>query len=142
MESSKVRLAGSVDEAIRLEAARSYPHEGCGALLGRTARHVSETLALPNEESGSPRTRFTVSPRDYVAVEESADARGLLLLGFWHSHPDHPAQPSTTDRTFAWPGLLTLVIAVECGEPGELTAWEVPGPDRPFRQLDLDLSPE
>jgi proteasome lid subunit RPN8/RPN11 len=135
-------MAGSAHEAIRLEAARCYPNEGCGALLGRTTRHVSETLALPNEETGSPRTRFTVSPRDYLAVEGSADARGLLLLGFWHSHPDHPARPSTTDRTFAWPGLLTIVIAVEAGEPGELTAWDVPGPDQPFRQLDLDVSPD
>lgn len=142
MGSSTVRLGGSVHEAIRLEAARSYPHEACGALLGRTARHVSEALALPNQESGSPRTRFRVAPRDYLAVEGSADARGLLLLGFWHSHPDHPARPSTTDRTFAWPGLLTLVIAVEIDGPREMTAWEVPGPDGPFRQLDLDISPE
>jgi proteasome lid subunit RPN8/RPN11 len=142
VESPVLRLAGSVHEAIRLEAARSYPHEGCGALLGRAAGHVSETLALPNEESGSPRTRFTVSPRDYLAVEESADARGLHLLGFWHSHPDHPARPSATDRAFAWPGLLTLVIAVEAGEPRELTAWDVPGPDSPFRQLDLHVCPE
>lgn len=140
MESVSLRLGPGVHEAIRREAARSYPHEGCGALLGRTLGHVSETLALPNEETGSPRTRFTVSPRDYLAVEESADARGLLLLGFWHSHPDHPARPSTTDRMFAWPGLLTLVIAVEGGDPRDLTAWEVPGPDSPFRQLDLDVS--
>jgi proteasome lid subunit RPN8/RPN11 len=142
VEPSTLHLAVGVHEAICREAARSYPHEGCGALLGRTARHVSETLALPNEETGSPRTRFTVSPRDYLAVEESADARGLLLLGFWHSHPDHPARPSATDRTFAWPGLLTLVIAVDGGEPRELTAWDVPGPDRPFRQLDLAVLPE
>ena len=140
VELSTVRMTGSVHEAIRLEAARAYPHEGCGALLGRTAGHVSETLALPNQEAGSPRTRFTVSPRDYIAVEESADARGLLLLGFWHSHPDHPARPSATDRDFAWPGLLTLVIAVDGGEPRELTAWDVEGPDGPFRQLDLDVS--
>ena len=103
---------------------------------------LSETLALANEEAGSPRTRFTVSPSDYLAVEESADARGLLLLGFWHSHPDHPARPSATDRSFAWPGLLTLVIAVEGGEPRELTAWDVPGHDGPFRQLHLDVLAE
>ncbi len=137
-----MRITGSVHEAIRLEAARAYPHEGCGALLGRTAGHVIETLALPNEETGSPRTRFTVSPRDYLAVEESADARGLRLLGFWHSHPDHPARPSATDRLFAWPGLITLVIAVVGGEPRELTGWDLPGPESAFRQLDLDVAPE
>jgi proteasome lid subunit RPN8/RPN11 len=102
---------------------------------------VSETQALLNQEASLPRTRFTVSPRDYLAAEERADARGLRLLGFWHSHPDHPARPSETDRAHAWPGLLTLVIAVNGGEPGELTAWEVPERDEPFRQLDLEIGP-
>jgi len=136
-----VRLAAQALEAIRAEAARAYPHEGCGALVGSPGL-VRETLALPNQETGSPRTRFTVAPRDYLAVEAAADARGLALLGFWHSHPDHPARPSETDRAYAWPGLLTLVIAVERGEPRELTAWEVPGPEAPFRQLALTVGPE
>jgi proteasome lid subunit RPN8/RPN11 len=138
---SGVRLAAEALAAIRREAARADPHEGCGALLGGTGL-VRETLALPNQETGSPRTRFTVAPRDYLAVEAAADARGLALVGFWHSHPDHPARPSETDRAYAWPGLLTLVIAVERGEPRELTAWEVPGPEAPFRQLVLTVGPE
>lgn len=137
-----VRLAREALEAIRSEATRSYPHEGCGALLGPEEGDVREMLALANREEGSPRTRFTVSPGDYVSAEESADARGLKLLGFWHSHPDHPARPSGTDREFAWPGLLTLVVAVERGEPREITAWDVPGLDLPFRQLDLRVFPE
>jgi proteasome lid subunit RPN8/RPN11 len=136
-----LRLVRSAHDAIRREAARAYPHEGCGALLGRPGE-IGETLALPNQEHGSPRTRFTVSPADYLATEASADARGLSLLGFWHSHPDHLAQPSETDRAYAWPGLLTLVIAVERGAPGELTAWDVPAPDAPFRRLDLTIAPD
>jgi proteasome lid subunit RPN8/RPN11 len=131
-----IRLGVGVLESIRTEAARAYPHEGCGALLGRGS-DVSEAIPLPNTEQGSPRTRFSVSPRDYLATEDAAEARGLTLLGFWHSHPDHPARPSETDRAFAWPGLLTLVIAVAGGAPGELTAWDVPGIDAPFRRLAL-----
>jgi proteasome lid subunit RPN8/RPN11 len=137
-----IGLARTALEAIHREAARSYPYEGCGALLGLEERVVRETLALANQEEASPRTRFTVSPADYMSAEESADARGLKLLGFWHSHPDHPARPSGTDREFAWPGLLTLVVAVERGEPREITAWDVPGLDAPFRQLDLRVLPE
>jgi proteasome lid subunit RPN8/RPN11 len=141
-EATEVRLARKALEAIHSEAARSYPHEGCGALLGPEAGDVHETLALANREQGSPRTRFTVSPADYLSAEEDADARGLKLLGFWHSHPDHPARPSRTDREFAWPGLLTVVVAVERGTPREITAWDVPGLDVPFRQLELRLLPE
>jgi len=140
-EAPAVRLAQAAHDAIRREAARAYPHEGCGALLGR-AGEIDETLVLANQEHGSPRTRFTVSPADYLATETSADARGLSLLGFWHSHPDHPARPSETDRAYAWPGLLTLVIAVARGAPGELTAWDVPASDAPFRRLELVVGSE
>lgn len=83
--------------------------------------------------------RFTVSPQDYLTMENEADARGLRLLGFWHSHPDHPARPSETDRRFAWEGLLTLVIAVENGAPVALTAWDIPGTDLPFRERPVVL---
>lgn len=136
-----VSLAAEAAAAIRREAARTYPAEACGALVGPGPGAVSEALPLPNAEGSSPRTRFTVTPRDYLVVEESADGRGLVLLGFWHSHPDHPARPSPTDRAHAWPGLLTLVVAVERGEPGEMTAWDVPGPEEPFRQLELEIGP-
>jgi proteasome lid subunit RPN8/RPN11 len=98
---------------------------------------VLEAVPLPNVEQDKPRVRFTVSPQDYLAMEDEADARGLRLVGFWHSHPDHPAQPSETDRRFAWEGLLTLVIAVANGAPEALTAWDVPGPELPFRQREL-----
>jgi len=135
-----VRLTPAVLEAIWKEAARAYPHEGCGALLGPALGEVRETLALPNKDEASPRTRFSVSPRDYMAVESEADARGVRLLGFWHSHPDHPARPSATDRRYAWEGLLTVVIAVEGGAPRDITAWDVPGPDQPFRQLALAVN--
>jgi proteasome lid subunit RPN8/RPN11 len=135
-----VRLAAEAAEAIRREAARAYPAEGCGALLGAAHAAVSEILPLANTEAESPRTRFAVSPLEYMAVEERADARGLKLLGFWHSHPDHPARPSPTDRAYAWPGLLTLVIGVERGDPGEMTAWDVPGEEEAFRQLDLEIA--
>jgi proteasome lid subunit RPN8/RPN11 len=135
-----VRLAPAAAEVIREEAARAYPAEGCGALLGPADAAVSETLPLANHEASSPRTRFTVSPLDYLAAEDCADARGLKLVGFWHSHPDHPACPSPTDRAYAWPGLLTVVIGVERGAPGEITAWDVPGQEEPFRQLDLEIA--
>jgi proteasome lid subunit RPN8/RPN11 len=136
-ETPPVRLTRAVFEKIQKEAARAYPHEGCGALIGPTLGNVQETLALPNRDEDSPRTRFAVSPRDYMTVESEADARGVRLLGFWHSHPDHPARPSVTDRRYAWEGLLTVVIAVEGGTPRDITAWEVPGLDQPFRQLTL-----
>jgi len=136
-ERRPVSFAPEVVRAIHDAARAAYPHEGCGALIGPAAGTVSETIPLPNRETDKPRVRFAVSPQDYLEVESAADERGLQLLGFWHSHPDHPARPSETDRRYAWEGLLTVVIAVAQGEPGEMTAWDVPGPEAPFRRLEI-----
>jgi proteasome lid subunit RPN8/RPN11 len=130
-----VKIPASVLAAVREAAARAYPHEGCGALLGPGPGVVDAMVPLPNHDTEMPRTRFLVSPADYLAVEEAAEARGRQLLGFWHSHPDHPARPSATDRRYAWEGLLTVIVAVDRGEAGEVTAWELPGPEEPFRRV-------
>jgi proteasome lid subunit RPN8/RPN11 len=137
-----VLLSAAVLGEIRAAAAAAYPYEGCGALLGTEVggvRAVSGTLPLPNREADKPRVRFAVSPRDYMDVEAEAERRGLLLLGFWHSHPDHPARPSETDRAYAWVGLLTLVIAVEESAPRDLTAWEILAHDAPFVPVALTI---
>jgi proteasome lid subunit RPN8/RPN11 len=133
-----VRFAIGVLDAIRDEARRAYPYEGCGALLGPSAEHITDTEPLPNAEGTAPRVKFAVSPRDYLAVEDRAEARGLRLLGFWHSHPDHPARPSETDRRFAWEGLLTVVVGVQRGTPEAITAWDLSGPDQSFEQARID----
>ncbi len=140
--SEPVRLSVEALAAIRSEAARTYPHEACGALLGPGDGDVRAAIALPNAENEKPRVRFSVSPQDYLAVQDEADARGLKLLGFWHSHPDHPARPSETDRKYAWEGLLTLVISVDAGVPAALTAWEVLGQEQPFCERPLVVSAE
>jgi proteasome lid subunit RPN8/RPN11 len=134
-----IRLGRGALDAIRLEAARAYPHEACGALIGSSQAHVSEALALPNQETARAGTRFTIAPADYLGAEQAAEARGVQLIGFWHSHPDHPARPSATDREHAWEGLLTVVVSVENGQPRDVTAWSVPGRGLPFAQVPLSL---
>ena len=137
-----VRLPSSVLAEIHAAASSAYPNEGCGALLGTAVngeREAVRTLPLANVEGDKPRVRFAVSPGDYMRVEAEAERLGLGLLGFWHSHPDHPARPSETDRLYAWVGLLTLVLAVEKAAPRELTAWEILEHDAPFTPVPLDI---
>ena len=133
----RVVFESSVLEEIARGAAKAYPYEGCGALLGESG-HVRVTLPLPNTEKGTPRVRFEVSPRDYLRVEREADARGLKLLGFWHSHPDHPARPSATDRAYAWEGLLTVIVSVEKGRSGDIGAWEIRGAESAFESVEIE----
>jgi proteasome lid subunit RPN8/RPN11 len=140
---SAIRIDPDVLAAIRAGAAAAYPNEGCGALLGPKAdavRRITSSLPVPNTETGTPRMRFEVAPRDYLAVEDEADRRGLSLLGFWHSHPDDTAQASRTDRAYAWEGLLTVIVAVPEGSPREIIAWEILGPDAPFTPVPIEES--
>lgn len=132
-----VAFAADVIEAIRTEARRAYPHEGCGALFGPSPERITRTRPIPNTEGEAPRVKFAVSARDYMAVEDYAEEHGLRLLGFWHSHPDHPARPSETDRRYAWEGLLTVVIAVKQGEPEAITAWDLDSEAR-FREARME----
>jgi proteasome lid subunit RPN8/RPN11 len=132
----RVVFGPAVLEDIGREAARAYPEEGCGALLGEPGQ-VRAALPIPNTEKGTPRVRFEVSPKDYLRVEREADARGLKLLGFWHSHPDHPAQPSATDRAYAWEGLLTVIVSVQKGRATDIGAWEIRGAGSPFESVEI-----
>ena len=123
MRGPLIRIAARAALAMRDEAARAYPHEACGALLGPSPGTIADAVALVNRERERPQARFAIDPLDYLALEDLAERRGVLVLGFWHSHPDHPALPSETDASLAWQGLLSVIVPVAAGEPGAPTAW-------------------
>ena len=117
-------LGAGVDEAIRDHGRQTYPHECCGAMLGR-AGVVVEACPLPNTTEEGPRRRFLVRPQDYRAAERRATELGLELLGFYHSHPDHPARPSQYDLDHAWPVFSYVIVSVREGLAAELTSWRL-----------------
>ena len=101
----------SIEYAIRAHGQETYPHECCGALLGRDGQ-VSALVALPNTTEEGPRRRFLVRPTDYREAERRAAELGAELLGFYHSHPDHPARPSQYDLDHAWPTFAYVIVSV------------------------------
>ena len=115
-------LTPAADAAIRAHGRETYPHECCGALLGRR-RVVNEAFSLPNTTQEGPRRRFLVSAEDYRGAEKRARDTGLDLLGFYHSHPDHPARPSQFDLDHAWPSFSYVIVSVMAGEDTLLTSW-------------------
>ena len=108
---SSLTISAGVDAAIRAHGRETYPHECCGGLLGRDGS-VSDVLALPNTTEEGPRRRFLVRPSDYREAERRASEIGAELLGFYHSHPDHPARPSQYDLDHAWPTFAYIIVAV------------------------------
>jgi proteasome lid subunit RPN8/RPN11 len=119
-----IRLTAAVDAAIRAHGRETFPHECCGAMLGKDGV-VREALAMPNTTEEGPRRRFLVRPGDYRVAEQRARDTGLDLLGFYHSHPDHPAKPSQYDLDHAWPSLSYVIVSVMGGADALLTSWRL-----------------
>lgn len=117
-------LSPEVNKAIRAHGAETYPNECCGALYGRDGE-VTATFALPNTTEEGPRRRFLVRPQDYIAAERHGKELSADLLGFYHSHPDHPARPSQYDLDHAWPSFSYIIVAVRAGKPQDMTSWRL-----------------
>jgi proteasome lid subunit RPN8/RPN11 len=119
-----ITLRAAIIDAINAHGRETYPNECCGALIGRDG-FVSETLALPNTTEEGPRRRFLVRPADYRAAEARASELGQELLGFYHSHPDHPARPSQYDLDHAWPFFSYVIVSVLNGTAADLRSWRL-----------------
>jgi proteasome lid subunit RPN8/RPN11 len=120
-----LRVPEAALTAIRKHAARIYPDECCGALLGPAPGRVQEAYPLDNTFPTEQRRRFLVGPDEYRRAEKRAAETGLALLGFYHSHPDHPAEPSQFDLDHAWPNLSYLIISVQQGQPKVSRSWRL-----------------
>jgi proteasome lid subunit RPN8/RPN11 len=109
---------------------RDYPHECCGLLLGNFedggVKAVSEVYPISNaREEQAKRNRFLIRPEELLRGERYAQANGFDVVGFYHSHPDHPAVPSQYDLEHAWPVYSYIVVAVSAGAAGDLRSWEM-----------------
>lgn len=125
-----IHLTAAQDGQIRREAAAAYPNECCGIIYGRLreggGRSVSRLEPVANVFDEQERYhRFSISPEQLMNAERVAGERGELVLGFYHSHPDHPARPSEYDRQHAWPFYSYVIIAVARREPAEMTSWQL-----------------
>jgi proteasome lid subunit RPN8/RPN11 len=118
----RLTISAAVDQGIRHHGQETYPHECCGALVGKGGL-VTEIVALPNTTEEGPRRRFLVRPSDYRLAESRATELGGELLGFYHSHPDHPARPSQYDLDHAWPTFAYIIVAVAAGAAADMTVW-------------------
>jgi proteasome lid subunit RPN8/RPN11 len=134
-------LGPGVTGAIRGHGRDTYPHECCGALLGHEGLAI-EAFPLPNTTEEGPRRRFLVRPDDYRATEARAAEAGLTLLGFYHSHPDHPARPSQYDLDHAWPVFSYVILSVRNAEPADMTSWRLRDDRSAFDEESLESAGE
>ncbi|MDR2678257.1 MAG: M67 family metallopeptidase, partial [Zoogloeaceae bacterium] len=123
-------LAAPLEAVIHAEGERAYPNECCGVLLGvqdaAGVRRVEALIPIVNaRESEEQYHRFRIEADDFMRAETEARAQGKDVLGFYHSHPDHPALPSEYDREYALPFYSYIIVSVAKGKAGLLTSWEL-----------------
>lgn len=106
-----------------------YPFEACGLLLGHAVngrKAVVDVLPTGNaREADAQRRRYLIPPEEILRGELEAEERGLDVVGYFHSHPDHPARPSSFDRDQAWPWVSYVIISVQDGKASDCRSWQL-----------------
>jgi proteasome lid subunit RPN8/RPN11 len=121
-----VKMSDEVFRQIVAHGERTYPEECCGVMLGEdtdSQRRVREIVEIDNLQDANRQQRFLISPDQYRKAERHAAERHLDLLGFYHSHPDHPAAPSAFDTEHALPWFTYVIVSVVKGKADRTTAW-------------------
>jgi proteasome lid subunit RPN8/RPN11 len=141
-----LKLSQSAYAALRLHGEETYPHECCGILLGGMngdERVVSSVVRCGNTRTDSPENRYHIDSRELVQIQREGRERGEDIVGFYHSHPDHPAQWSTTDLAEAhWIGCSYVITKVEKGKAVLTNSFELTGnteEDKRFQSEEIVL---
>jgi proteasome lid subunit RPN8/RPN11 len=126
--------------SIRRHGEETYPHECCGILLGHTdddgVRIVTSTARCGNTRTDSPQNRYNIDPRDHIRIQREGRERGEDIIGYYHSHPDHPARWSPTDLADAhWSGYSYVITSVEKGKAAITNSFELTGSDEAGKQF-------
>jgi proteasome lid subunit RPN8/RPN11 len=128
-----LRIPGGLLDEIRRHGEAAYPAECCGALAGRGGGEGKEVVRLApavNRRTDDPH-RYLIAPDDLRRLEAKLRAEGLEIVGYYHSHPDHPAVPSAYDTAHAWPWYSYLIVRIEQGRAQEAASYTL-DPDRPL----------
>ncbi len=143
---SVLRIPRAVYEALRAHGEETYPHECCGALLGRSTGQgwlIAHDVRAGNTRIDSAHNRYQIAPVELVRIEREARRQGLEIAGFYHSHPDHPAQWSETDFEEAhWLGCCYVITEVARGKAVQTNAFLLAGAreeDKRFEQQAVEI---
>ena len=127
-----LRLSESLADEMRRHGEAAYPAECCGALVGRLEGEAKEVVRLApavNRRTDNPH-RYLIAPDDLRRLDADVRAAGLDIVGYYNSHPDHPAAPSAFDADHAWPWYSYVIVRIDRGRGADLTSW-VLADDRP-----------
>src|SRR5215217_3195918 len=139
-------LPSALRRRIEEEGAAAYPNECCGILVGRdtndasgNTRRVVDRLEPGKNVFAADEQyhRFSIDPLAQLRAEKAAEAEGKGVLGYYHSHPDHPARPSEYDREHAWPFYSYVIVAIAKGKPADMTSWVLDDKTQQFQRQEI-----
>ena len=120
-----LRLSGALADEIRRHGEAAYPAECCGAMVGRGEGPAKEVVRLSpavNRRTDDPH-RYLIAPDDLRQLEREVREAGQEIVGYYHSHPDHPARPSAFDAEHAWPWYSYLIVRIDRGRGADMASW-------------------
>lgn len=126
MNMKMLTIAEKLILEIKSHSERTYPEECCGILIGKfedNRKVVFEILKIENSMSSERERRYLITPQDYLRAEIYARKKGFEIVGFYHSHPDHPAKPSDYDREHALPFLSYVIVSVRNKIAEDFNSW-------------------
>ena len=142
-----LKIGKSQFEEIRRHGEQTYPHECCGVLLGAIngegVKHVRAVVRCGNTRIDSPHNRYHIDPRELVSIQREARESELDIIGFYHSHPDHPARWSQTDLAEAhWIGCSYVITSVEQGQAAQTNSFALAGEEETKEFHDEEITVE
>lgn len=131
-------------EEIKKQGEEGYPYEICGFMLGKidyenNIREVKEVFQVENQNKERANDRFEISPKDYLEVEDYAEKKGIQIIGIYHTHPDHPDEPSKTDLMFAQPDMSYIIISINNGKAENWRSWELDLEKNEFKEEKVEI---
>ena len=145
---AQLKITAELAGKIRAHGAETYPHECCGALLGRDTRsrrrrvfrEITALFPLVNRRDDSPRNRFSVTREDVREAEKAAREQGIEVVGWYHSHPDHPAGPANSIAITPGHGTATSSSASPTANPQHMTSWRLADDRTGYTSEDLQIA--
>jgi proteasome lid subunit RPN8/RPN11 len=135
-----MKISRAAFEAIQAHGAEGYPNEVCGILVGPSrAQTATDAKRARNIIVERSHDRYEIDPRDHIRIQREADSAGLDIVGYYHTHPDHPAQASRFDTERAWAGYVYVIVSVQKGSPADANAFVAVEDGGPFQPEPLEI---
>lgn len=138
---SVITIPRSVYDEIIAHSKEAYPHECCGVVVGGTlkGKRIFESHRAANTNTERANDRYLIDPKELNFIDKVARTQGMDILGFYHSHPDHPDKPSATDREWGQAGYSYIIVSVKKGTDVSARCWTFDEDSEPFNEEKLEI---